>query len=120
MKKRILSCFMALALCLTLLPATAQAAEEDTHTHCLCGAEHKSEITTHEDTEKTTFDKWLTSTAGKGYTLVVGGKGSSSATSGDSLTVTDGKYVLKDGNYYLKRMLRSRTPLRFRAMSPSA
>ena len=102
MKKRILSCFMALALCLTLLPATAQAAEEDTHTHCLCGAEHKSEITTHEDTEKTTFDKWLTSTAGKGYTLVVGGKGSSSATSGDSLTVTDGKYVLKDGNYYLK------------------
>ena len=101
MKKRILSCFMALALCLTLLPATAQA-EEGTHEHCLCGAEHKSEITTHEDTEKTTFDKWLTSTAGKGYTLVVGGKGSSSATSGDSLTVTDGKYVLKDGNYYLK------------------
>ena len=92
---------MALALCLTLLPATAQA-EEGTHEHCLCGAEHKSEITTHEDTEKTTFDKWLTSTAGKGYTLVVGGKGSSSATSGDSLTVTDGKYVLKDGNYYLK------------------
>ena len=28
---------MALALCLTLLPATAQAAEEDTHTHYLCG-----------------------------------------------------------------------------------
>ena len=28
MKKRILSCFMALALCLTLLPTAAQAVDE--------------------------------------------------------------------------------------------
>ncbi len=33
MKKRVLSAFMALALCLTLLPAPAWAAEADTHTH---------------------------------------------------------------------------------------
>ena len=33
MKKRVLSAFTALALCLTLLPAPAWAAEADTHTH---------------------------------------------------------------------------------------
>lgn len=33
MKKRVLSAFMALALCLTLLPAPAWAAEADAHTH---------------------------------------------------------------------------------------
>ena len=44
MKKRILSCFMALALCLTLLPTAALAEEADsaapageTHSHPICG-----------------------------------------------------------------------------------
>ena len=39
MKKRILSCFMALALCLTLLPATALAADAEgtEHKHPICG-----------------------------------------------------------------------------------
>ena len=39
MKKRILSCFMALALCLTLLPATALAADAEhaNPSHPICG-----------------------------------------------------------------------------------
>ena len=48
---------MALALCLTLLPATAQAAEEDTHTHCLCGKSGCTEA----DRVEIAFSKWLTS-----------------------------------------------------------
>ena len=54
MKKRILSCLMALALCLTLLPTAAlaadgaQAADGTVHKgHCLCGATHNSAITNH-------------------------------------------------------------------------
>ena len=99
MKKRILSCFMALALCLTLLPAAALAAEG--HQHCVCGKTEHVDIGDH-TVDQITFDKWLASSAGRGYTLYVGGQGSSSPTGGDSQTVTDGKYVLTDGNYYLK------------------
>ena len=103
MKKRILSCLMALALCLTLLPATALAAGE--HTHCICGAEHKSEITTHKDTEKTTFDKWLTSaldTDAKSQVLRVGSEdGSADGNPAQKDSSVDG-WLLLAGAYYLK------------------
>ena len=92
---------MALALCLTLLPATALA-EETEHAHCLCGKTQHVNIGDHTKESQITFDKWLASSVSTSHTLVVGGKGSSSPTGGDSLTVTDGKYVLEDGNYYLK------------------
>ena len=67
MKKRILSCLMALALCLTLLPATALAAP--THqTHPICGktCSHtgSSETQTHPDNAFKNA-KWLTSSYGK-------------------------------------------------------
>ena len=99
MKKRIMSCLMALALCLTLLPATAQAAD-NTHEHCLCGAEHKSDIKTHQEGDKTNFEKWLKSdSAGSEYGLWI-----------DDGT-TEGKMLEKDsisnclklpaGTYYL-------------------
>ena len=62
MKKRILSCFMALALCLTLLPATALAAEP--HTHPICGktCSHNSDTAPHEDVS---FGTALTSSTNK-------------------------------------------------------
>ena len=102
MKKRILSCVMALALCLTLLPATALAAE-DTHAeqqHCLCGTSGCNGTVHGTASTMTIFNQWLGSSVN--HTLVVGGKGSQSESYGDSQTVTDGKYVLTDGNYYLK------------------
>ena len=40
MKKRIMSCFMALALCLTLLPTAALAAADSHDPHCICGKKH--------------------------------------------------------------------------------
>ena len=60
MKKRGLSLFLALALCLTLLPAAAFAnGEPETstlHTHYLCGnAEACSHVGGHNETDKTTF-----------------------------------------------------------------
>lgn len=60
MKKRGLSLFLALALCLTLLPAAAFAnGESETstpHTHYLCGnAEACSHVGGHNETDKTTF-----------------------------------------------------------------
>ena len=109
MKKRILSCFMALALCLTLLPTAALAAEE--HQHCLCGKTQHVDIGDH-TVDQITFDKWLDSWAGSGYTLVVGGQGSSSPTDGDSLTLTEGKYVLTGGNYYLMKNVTIEHPIK--------
>ena len=54
MKKRGLSLFLALALCLTLLPAAAFAANE--HTHYLCGnGQACSHAGGHNETDKTTF-----------------------------------------------------------------
>ena len=83
MKKRILSCLMALALCLTLLPATAQAAEGES------------------STEPHTHSNWLTS----GY----GAKGSltlyhneADKTSGDVVNQDGGNWLLDGGNYYLR------------------
>ena len=60
MKKRGLSLFLALALCLTLLPAAAFAnGEPETstlHTHYLCGnAEACSHVGGHNETDKTNF-----------------------------------------------------------------
>ena len=62
MKKRILSCLMALALCLTLLP-TAALAEGGHQDHCLCGKTHNSNITTHKADDLTAFAnaKWMAS-----------------------------------------------------------
>ena len=60
MKKRGLSLFLALALCLTLLPAAAFASGESEtstpHTHYLCGnGETCSHVGGHNETDKTTF-----------------------------------------------------------------
>ena len=60
MKKRIMRYLMALALCLTLLSAAAQAADE--HTHFLCGGDSCTEVGSHYDTEKIPFTAWRDST----------------------------------------------------------
>ena len=65
MKKRGLSLFLALALCLTLLPAAAFAnGEPETstpHTHYLCGnAEACSHVSGHNEDSKTTFATAIT------------------------------------------------------------
>ena len=95
MKKRILSCLMALALCLTLLPATALA--EDGHAqHCLCGAEHDNNIKTHGADDKTAFEnaKWLASYTGK-----LGVEKSPGSSSNKSLP-EEGNYVILEAGYY--------------------
>ena len=66
-EKRGLSLFLALALCLTLLPAAAFAnGESETstpHTHYLCGnAEACSHVGSHTETDKTTFATAITQT----------------------------------------------------------
>ena len=64
MKKRVFSLFMALALCLSMLPAAAMAEDEGIstqaagHEHCVCGAEHEK-IGDHNDKETVTFDQVL-------------------------------------------------------------
>ena len=85
MKKRILSCFMALALSLTLLPATAQAEE----------GESVTEPHTHSD--------WLASGYGTdGKTLVLRAGGDDNIY-GDTLEKpNDGDWILPAGNYYLQ------------------
>ena len=85
MKKRILSCLMALALSLTLLPATAQAAE----------GESVTEPHTHSD--------WLASGYGTdGKTLVLRAGGDDNIY-GDTLEKpNDGDWILPAGNYYLQ------------------
>ena len=99
MKKRILSCLMALALCLTLLPATAQAAD-NTHehsTHPICGktCSHTGK-TAHPDNAFANA-KWLASSAG-----VLSVQKDSSSSSGDWLAKdpTDNNCVLLTGGYY--------------------
>ena len=68
MKKRGLSLFLALALCLTLLPAAAFANGESEastpHTHYLCGnGQACSHVGGHNETDKTTFATAITQTA---------------------------------------------------------
>ena len=97
MKKRILSCLMALALCLTLLP-TAALAEGGHQDHCLCCKTHNSNITTHKADDLTAFAnaKWMAS-----YTGQLGVEKSSTSSSGKLLD-EDGDYViLTTGYYYL-------------------
>ena len=72
MKKRVFSLFMALALCLSMLPAAAMAEDEGistqaaVHEHCICGAEHKT-IGDHgaADNMSTTFTEWTDELAEK-------------------------------------------------------
>ena len=96
MKKRILSCLMALALCLTLLPATALA--EDGHKdHPICGAEcsHTGQgKLLHTDAFENA--KWMASYTGK---LSVGSPEGSIY--GDGLTEKDNYVILTTGYYYL-------------------
>ena len=84
MKKKGLSIFLALAMCVGLLPTTAMAAEDEDistqsgisvqaeeHKHCICGAEHQA-VGDHTNDIQTTFTAWtssdsLPSTAGNYY-----------------------------------------------------
>ena len=111
MKKRVLSCLMALALCLTLLPAAAASAYYDDyydgyygsgHTHYLCGAGSSSDdyapgsgscTCSPKETYKTNFTTELRQRDG---TLT---KGS------DAWSATDSNYVLEGGTYYLSSNL---------------
>ena len=94
MKKRILSCFMALALCLTLLPTAALAAGG--HTHCICGKTEHVDIGDHTGEHQITCDKWLASFNGN---LAV--QKSSSSSSDPSLSEDDNYVTLTTGCYYL-------------------
>ena len=80
---------MALALCLTLLPATALA--EDGYTHCLCGAAHNSDIKTHQEGQKTTFATRLSYGSGKSIWF----------SDGEPLKVENNQWLLPEGCYYL-------------------
>ena len=96
MKKRILSCFMALALCLTLLPAAALA--EDGHlTHPICG-KTCSHTGRGETPHPVAFENanWLASSYGE---LRVGSPGGSIY--GAPLTEKDNYVILNEGYYYL-------------------
>ena len=94
MKKRGLSLFLALALCLTLLPAAAFAnGESETstlHTHYLCGnGEACSHVGGHSEDSKTTFATAITQTE-SGYVYV-----------GDGTQDQPYQCVLSEGTYYL-------------------
>ena len=94
MKKRGLSLFLALALCLTLLPAAAFAngdPETSTpHTHYLCGnGETCSHVGGHNEDSKTTFATAITQTA-NGNVYV-----------GDGTQDLPYQCVLSEGTYYL-------------------
>ena len=86
---------MALALCLTLLPATALAAE--THTHCLCGAKHTN-IGDHTTSTETTFDKRLKNDA-YGSLCIAKDSIDGDTVDGDSGATA---YLLPEGAYYLE------------------
>ena len=97
MKKRIFSCFMALALCLTLLPATAQA--EDGHSpHPICGktCSHTGPGEKQHQNDAFKNAKWMASYTGK---LSVGSPEGSIY--GDGLTEKDNYVILTTGYYYL-------------------
>ena len=65
------------------------------HTHPICGKSGCTE-TGHDEI---TFDKWLASMPSGQYALIVG---VGSETGGTTQKPVDGKYVLSEGNYYLK------------------
>ena len=103
MKKRGLSLFLALALCLTLLPAAAFAnGESETstlHTHYLCGnAEACSHVGGHNEDSKTTFATAITQTE-NGNVYV-----------GDGTQDQPYQCVLSEGTYYLATDLALEAP----------
>ena len=94
MKKRGLSLFLALALCLTLLPAAAFAnGEPETstlHTHYLCGnGQACNHVGGHNEDSKTTFATAITQDE-NGYVWV-----------GDGTQEQPYQCVLSEGTYYL-------------------
>ena len=103
MKKRILSCLMALALCLTLLPATAQAAGEH-QTHPICGqncSHTGAGETPHPDdafANATGLRSFLTG-AGRLELIVEDGSADGKTVGGDSALTG---WLLPEGAYYLK------------------
>ena len=103
MKKRGLSLFLALALCLTLLPAAAFAnGEPETstlHTHYLCGnAEVCSHVGGHNEDSKTTFATAIRQDD-NGYVWV-----------GDGTQEQPYQCVLSEGTYYLATDLALEAP----------
>ena len=93
MKKRGLSLFLALALCLTLLPAAAFAnGESETstlHTHYLCGEDNCTGSGSHAKTDMTTFATAIKQNE-NGYVWV-----------GDGTQEQPYQCVLSEGTYYL-------------------
>ena len=94
MNKRGLSLFLALALCLTLLPAAAFASGEPEtstpHTHYLCGnGEACSYVGGHNETDKTTFATAIRQD-NNGYVWV-----------GNGTQEQPNQCVLSEGTYYL-------------------
>ena len=100
MKKRILSCLMALALCLTLLPTAVLAVDTHAEQHCLCGTSGCNGTVHGTASTMTIFNQWLGSsqTSGK-LQLLVGGPNNTYGTPQDTQS---NKFVLTEGNYYLK------------------
>ena len=91
MRKRITSLFLVLALCLSLLPTAALAAENEggesgeSHTHCVCGAEHH-DVGDHETKEEITFTEWTDELVAEQY--------SGEKTAANSLPKDAGNYYL--------------------------
>ena len=100
MKKRVLSMFMALALCLTLLPAPAWAAEADAPEG---GA---AQVTTAEGTERVygTFDEaWSAAIKSKGSTLkLLSDVELSNEVGENGLSVSEGSFTLDLNNKTLQ------------------
>lgn len=98
MKKRVLSMFMALALCLTLLPAPAWAAEAD------APEGDAAQVTTAEGTERVygTFDEaWSAAIKSEGSTLKLLSNVELSEGQ-DGLSVSEGSFTLDLNNKTLK------------------
>ena len=102
MKKRGLSLFLALALCLTLLPAAAFAnGESETstlHTHYLCGEDNCTGSGSHAKTDMTTFATAIKQNE-NGYVWV-----------GDGTQEQPYQCVLSEGTYYLATDLALEAP----------
>ena len=94
-------------------PETLAAGEHQNH--CVCGATHTS-IGDHTAESQITFNKWLASTASRGYILDVG---EGNDTSGTGQTLVGDKYVLPAGdlpadNYYLKGDVKVEHPIQIK------
>ena len=100
MKKRVLSMFMALALCLTLLPAPAWAAEAD------APVGDAAQVTTAEGTEQVygSFDEaWSAAIESKGSTLkLLSDVELSKEVGQNGLSVSEGSFTLDLNNKTLK------------------